>query len=80
MPRERELAFRIPFGFLAGIFSGFQPVRGSLIRGNFYKSGDRTPEPHYVSWNFVTADKPDFHRSIDFGELCLGSDRHTCIN
>lgn len=37
--------------------------------GNFYKCGDSLPEPHYLCWNMIQADKPDFHRKDFFG--CL---------
>lgn len=36
---------------------------------NFYKCGDKTPVPHYLSWNPMTSEKPDFHRRQDFGNL-----------
>ena len=36
---------------------------------NFYKCGDKTAMRHYVSWNPITTEKPDFHRPEFFGEL-----------
>ena len=36
---------------------------------NFYKCGDETQKPHYLSWNPVKTSKPDFHRPEYFGKL-----------
>ena len=41
------------------------------IRANFYKCGDKTAHPHYLSWSPVGTPKPDFHRPDFFGELLL---------
>lgn len=38
---------------------------------NFYKCGDLTPHPHFLSWNPIGTPKPDFHRPEYFGELIL---------
>ncbi len=39
------------------------------LSGNFYKCGDKTAHPHFVSWNKIDVEKPDFHRPDFFGEL-----------
>jgi len=36
---------------------------------NFYKCGDLTAHPHFVTWNPVGTEQPDFHRPEFFGEL-----------
>ena len=41
------------------------------IRANFYKCGDKTAHPHYLSWSPIETEKPDFHRPEFFGELIL---------
>lgn len=41
------------------------------MRGNFYKCASATAAPHYLSWNPVGGDKPDFHRPQDFGTIML---------
>lgn len=38
-------------------------------RANFYKCADDTAKPHYVSWNPVATDRPDFHQPTFFGSL-----------
>jgi hypothetical protein len=36
---------------------------------NFYKCGDDTRQPHFVTWNPVGTEEPDFHRPEYFGFL-----------
>lgn len=43
----------------------------TLLEGNFYKCGDLTPIPHYVSWAPIATPSPDFHRPEFFGEIKL---------
>ena len=38
-------------------------------KANFYKCGDDTSLPHYLSWNEINSPKPDFHRPEFFGSL-----------
>ena len=40
-----------------------------ISNANFYKCGDDTTKPHFLSWNPVKAPKPDFHRPEQFGVL-----------
>ncbi len=47
---------------------GFSP-EGKTVRANFYKCGDNLPEPHFLSWNPIKTDKPDFHRPEFFGQV-----------
>jgi hypothetical protein len=60
-----ELTVAIPFA-LMGIDSNHLPDK---IMGNFYKCGDDTSMKHYVSWNPILTETPDFHRPDFFGEL-----------
>lgn len=41
------------------------------LRGNFYKCGDLTSEPHYLSWAPITFPRPNFHLPAFFGTLIL---------
>ncbi|MGM9618855.1 MAG: carbohydrate-binding family 9-like protein [Oscillospiraceae bacterium] len=61
------VSFRIPLAFLRLYFPNFS-FQGEAA-GNFYKCGDETVLPHYLSWNPMTAERPDFHRRQDFGTL-----------
>lgn len=46
-----------------------ETLSGLDMRANFYKCGDKLQKPHYLSWNAIVADKPDFHRPEYFGML-----------
>ena len=43
------------------------------LRANFYKCGDLTSEPHYLSWNPITSPLPNFHLPASFGKLIIDS-------
>ncbi len=45
--------------------------KGKKFRCNFYKCGDKTRVPHYVSWSPIGVPAPDFHRPEWFGEAEL---------
>lgn len=62
-----SVAMLIPFD-LIGIDRDNIPVS---VMGNFYKCGDKTAHPHFLSWNPVGTPKPDFHRPEYFGEFIL---------
>ena len=64
---EWELTVEIPFK-LIGLNPQNLPNR---MLGNFYKCADGTDSMHFVSWNPVKTEKPDFHRPEYFGELIL---------
>lgn len=62
---EWDLTVKIPFE-LMGIDGENLPVK---IMGNFYKCADDTSMPHYVSWNPIKTEQPDFHQPAFFGEI-----------
>lgn len=39
------------------------------IKGNFYKCGDNTPVPHFLSWNQINLPNPQFHAPEFFGKI-----------
>lgn len=45
---------------------------GQKLRGNFYKCGDETAEPHWRSW--ASVGELDFHRPEFFGTLIIETD------
>lgn len=61
------IVYCIPFDFIRNYYPHFQAI-GDMV-GNFYKCGDLTPQPHYLSWMVMHTDMPDFHRRQDFGTL-----------
>jgi len=62
-----QLSLVIPY--TAFFKHSIKSLDGVTIRGNFYKCGDQLNIPHYISWNKIETEKPDFHRPDFFGEL-----------
>ncbi|HBT85962.1 MAG TPA: hypothetical protein DEB12_08685 [Porphyromonadaceae bacterium] len=52
-------------------FKDNESLSGQRIRANFYKCGDKTPKPHYLSWNPIDLPEPNFHVPQFFGLLEL---------
>ena len=46
--------------------SGFKNLKGTA---NFYKCGDDLNQPHYLTWNPVFSEQPDFHLREFFGNI-----------
>jgi len=44
-------------------------LKGMTTNANFYKCGNKTAEAHYLSWNPVGTERPDFHRPEYFGKV-----------
>ena len=44
-------------------------MQGKSMQGNFYKCGDLLPVPHFVTWNEICTDQPDYHRPEFFGNI-----------
>jgi hypothetical protein len=44
-------------------------LKGKTLRANFYKCGDNLTVPHYVTWNPVGTENPDYHQPGYFGLL-----------
>ena len=61
------LIARIPYS--AFFRHQFVPRSEKIIRGNFYKCGDKMAHPSYQSWKPVGTPTPDFHQPLFFGEL-----------
>lgn len=60
-----SLAVRIPFSIL----DLAEDDLSSGLYANFYQCCDDAPEKHYLSWNPIRTEKPDFHRPEFFGRL-----------
>jgi len=64
-----ELTLIIPASvFYAHNISSFESKQ---CRANFYKCGDRLPKPHYLSWNKIVNDTPNFHLPEFFGKCAF---------
>lgn len=42
---------------------------GLTAQGNFYKCGDDLKQPHFLSWNPIENEAPNFHLSAYFGKI-----------
>ena len=62
-----EVFYRIPLSFIRLFYPDYQ-FSGELM-ANVYKCGDETNRAHYLAWNPIFSEKPDFHRPQDFGKL-----------
>ena len=62
-----EVAYRIPLEFIRVFWPGYE-FSGDL-RANAYKCGNKTVHRHYLTWNPIRSEKPDFHRPEDFGRM-----------
>lgn len=60
-----NLTVKIPFAVLEIEFENLP----EYLKVNFYKCGDYTLNPHYVSWNPILTENPDFHCPEYFGKL-----------
>lgn len=58
-------ALCIPFDLIGADASSLPEV----MNVNFYKCGDLTAHPHFLSWNRIDVPSPDFHRPEFFGRL-----------
>jgi hypothetical protein len=65
--------YKSPFAGLSAYRPMRKPGRGVLWRANFYKCGDSTSHPHWLTWAKVGWPTPDFHRTEFFGELEFGA-------
>ena len=43
--------------------------KGLSAKANFYKCGDKTSTPHYLTWNPVLTEHPDYHQPAFFGDI-----------
>lgn len=66
-----EVTYRIPFQFVRQFYPGFEAQSGDVLKGNFYKCGNLTTHKHYLSWNPIASDTPNFHVPESFGDLVL---------
>ena len=60
-----QLAVGIPFAMI-----GHSEVPSEL-RANFYKCGDNTETPHFLSWSPIDTPSPSFHQLKFFGKIIL---------
>lgn len=64
---EWTIVIAVPFDVF--FHHRIKSLRGKTFMANFYKCGDMVKVPHYVTWNPVGTEKPDYHRPEYFGTL-----------
>ena len=62
-----ELTLMIPLK--AFHYHQVKTLKGKRGRINFYKCGDELPEPHFLVWNNIKTEHPDFHVPECFGSM-----------
>jgi len=68
-PTTWTIEYQIPITMLEKYFNIKVPSSGVKWRANFYKCGDETSNPHYLTWNKVENEIPDFHLPEYFGQI-----------
>lgn len=61
------LEFAIPIAVLEKYTGPLGPVRGQIWRANFYKCGNETSHPHWLSW--APLRERNFHDPASFGSI-----------
>ena len=64
---EWEMMIRIPVESFA--FDKIKSLDGLKATANFYKCGDESTVPHYVTWNPIGTENPDYHCPEYFGKV-----------
>ena len=67
-----EAYYTFPMSFVHLFFPGCQFYPGKKLRANLYKCGDFTVQEHYIAWNPMDPNRPDYHLPEYFGEMTLG--------
>ena len=68
---EKAIKWEISIVLPIAVFSYHHKkiLSGEECRVNFAKCGDNLPNPHFLSWVPIVADKPDFHKPDTFGRV-----------
>lgn len=62
-----EMMIRIPIECFS--FDEIKTFQGKKATANFYKCGDETSDPHFVTWNPIGTENPDYHCPAFFGKV-----------
>lgn len=68
-PLTWYIEFKLPLKLLKQYRNISTPAPGVRWKANFYKTGSKTSNPHYFTWNEVVNHRPDFHLPQYFGTL-----------
>ncbi len=64
-----EVSYELPYPLIRRLFPAFDPKSGDTLRANCYKCGDKTAQPHWLSWSRVEAQPLNFHTPQYFGTM-----------
>jgi len=69
--KEGDFEWNITIAVPISIFSlsEVKKLSGRIVKANFYKCGDDLPERHYLSWNPILLERPNFHSPDFFGNI-----------
>ena len=67
-PASWKITLAIPLS-LYNLGGPLPSLEGRSVKANFYKCGDKLPRPHYLSWNPIGTERPNFHTPDYFGTL-----------
>ena len=67
--------FIIPTQTIHSLYGKLWFLPGDKLRGNFYKCGEKTPQPHWGSWAKLSGDTPQLHQPAYFGDLEIDTTR-----
>ena len=62
-----EVALIIPYSVF--FKHNIESLDNQVIKANFYKCGDELQTPHFISWNPIELDEPNFHCPEFFGTI-----------
>lgn len=69
-PQIWYIEYKVPLSLLEKFTAIEKPALGVRWKGNFYKCGDKTSNPHWLAWSpFNVEDEARFHRPQFFGDL-----------
>ena len=70
-PTSWTLEYKLPISILGKYTNIAKPAPGIKWKANFYKCGDKTSHPHWLTWSFVAKPNPNFHSPGFFGVLAF---------
>ena len=62
-----DVFYRIPLKFIRLFYPDY--VFSGELEANVYKCGDKTEKTHYLAWNPISLDTPNFHCPEFFGKF-----------
>jgi hypothetical protein len=71
LPEENNYQWTFTIDIPLAVFchSDLKSLEGKPARANVYKCGDKLFEPHYLIWNAIQTDEPDFHQPQFFKKV-----------